>query len=690
MKNRGVFRKTLSDSLGSIADAAALEVESIAKAVSSQYCIGYHLRHVLDVETPSVRVRATSNAKAERILSENNKLGLHTLNHVIDSLLYMSHRRFDASFAIVDIQYSRGADGTHAFDVIEAPGYRDGIHIINMLCSWAAAWSPRRQCAFDTDIERFIHTQKWDSTEAKWSCPYDGFVCGTQKMCDALDIRNPNPLIYRSIISAVLQLAEYTESFGQFTRTYLLREFTPFGIGVGATVISATEISRDLDEKIHSVLENALRDAHGEVERHYRVLSQHNRGIYSTVAHQILPERPRDTPMPEAAVANGGNLNRGLSRTVHRKIQTQIAKFLEICTKFCEEELEGRTLHYGILLGHPTLLKFWPGSTPVPLHDVKIDELAKQVHLAEGPQERLIAIPYPSTVDNMEDCRRYAVDLSDFSEALESDRHATIWDSELRPYIYLTRRYPWALAAVVGPHSNVRVFSRGLLTHYRDGKGWKRCCLEEVKESITDKAGFPHQSAQEKLDYSVAVGLLLEFCLQLSPMARSSSHGALVLWVPECIDRTSVLMQRIRKKSFQLRQDEPKDVNGKKWLTGKALFRKDEPGCSYEFDLPVIRLAMRAAMVDGALILGGPNAVVLGFGLQLQFPGVLESAAGTKRSAASGSVSELSRESQGVISVAISSDGPIRVYHSNRRSRGSPVEEEHVFEDIGGSQGGLP
>jgi hypothetical protein len=84
---------------------------------------------------------------------------------------------------------------------------------------------------------------------------------------------------------------------------------------------------------------------------------------------------------------------------------------------------------------------------------------------------------------------------------------------------------------------------------------------------------------------------------------------------------------------FQLRQDEPKDVNGKEWLTGKAFCHKDESGGSHELDLPAIGLAKRAAEVDGAPILGGPAAVVLGFRLPLQFPGVLESAAINQRSA---------------------------------------------------------
>ena len=681
--------KSLSHSLGNIADCAALDIEAIAGTVSPVHCIGYHLRHILDVQTPSVRVRASDMNIAENILSENNRLGLHTLNHVIDSLLYMSHERSEASFAVVDIKYQGDEHCSHALDVIDRPGYYDGSHIINMLCTWVPEWSPRRNCNFDTDIERFIYTQKWSKVDPKWSCPYDGFVCGVQKMCDSLDIRSPNPLVYRSIISAVLQLAEYTEGFGQFTRTYLLREYTPFGIGVGATIISSLEMPRELDQSFKAILEATLKDAKQEVERHYRNLPLHNRGIYSTVANQILPERAKDLSSISKTANKIEHLNKSLPSRVHRRIQSQISQFLEICMKFCEEELEGRALHFGILLGNPTLLKFWPGSTPVPLHDVKIDDLPKQVHLAEGPQDRLIAIPYPSSVDNIQNCKRYAVDLSDFSEALESDRHATVWEPELRPYIYLTSRYPWALAAVVGPHSNVRIFSRGMLTHFRDGKGWKRCCLEEVKETISEKCWSNKQSVKDTPDYHVSVGLLLEFCLQLSPIARSSSHGALVLWIPTCTDQTSPIMHVISKNSFQLRQEEPKDVNGKKWLTGKALFRKSDPLQTYEFDLPVIRLAMRAAMVDGALVLGGPNAVVLGFGLQLQFPGALESAAGTKRAAASGSVSELSTSCEGVIAVAISSDGPIRVYHSGNRSTGPMVEEEHVFEDIGSYQGSL-
>lgn len=660
----------LATELARVADESVNLLYANISHPRKKLCVGFHLRHILDIETPTVRVKASSQELAKTILDANNRLGLHTLNHVIDSLLYVSQTRSEDKFAIVSINYKKCSSSTHAFDV--CPDHsKPHDHIIKMECRWPRAWSIRKNCFFDTDIEPFIYSQASDQELELGSCPYDGFICGAHKLCDALDIKSPNPLIYRSIISSVLQLAEYTVEFGLFTRTYLLRNFTPFGIAVGATIISNKEMSAATDEVIYQMLKTTLTNSQIAVERHFSDLKYPSNSIYSEIAQQVLSEKATESR----------------DKDIRKSVQAQIAQFLHFCMSFCEEELEGRRLRFGILLGHPSLLKFWPGSSPVNLSNIPDDQLAKQIHLAEGPQDRLIVIPYKSTFDDPAGCHRYAVDLSDFSEALESDRYATIWESDLRPYVYLTLRYPWALAAIVGPHSNVRVFASGKLSHYRDGKGWKRCATEEIIDAIDKRHALANVcyhgefDDSENSEYTSSLRLLLEFSLQLSPIAKSTSHGALVLWIPQAIAGDK-LPSDLDKCVGYLHNAKPNDQFSNPWLTGRSLFRKYPATCGSEFDIPTVKLAIRAAMLDGAVLLSGYQAKVHGFGLQLRFPNVVESASGTKRAAAAAAVGYLHKDYKGVLALAISSDGPIRIYCHDYRPGGKPYDELIMFENM--------
>ena len=675
----------LATELARVADRSINLLSDDISYHSKNLCFGFHLRHILDIETPTVRVKASKQKLAKRILDHNNRLGLHTLNHVIDSLLYVSQTRSEDKFAIVSINYNKCSGSTHAFDVCpDHPKPYD--HIIKMECSWPRSWSLRENCSFDTDIEPFIYSQASDQEPGLGSSPYDGFICGAHKLCDALDIKSPNPLIYRSIISSVLQLAEYTVEFGLFTRTYLLRNFTPFGIAVGTTVISDNELSAAEDEVVHRMLKTTLENSQIAVERHFSKLKYPVKSIYSEIAQQVFSENATKPSLIESIDRKRGPHN-PMNIGIRKSVQAQIAQFLHFCMSFCEEELEGRRLRFGILLGHPSLLKFWPGSSPVNLNNIPDDQLAKQIHLAEGPQDRLIVIPYRSSFDDPAGCHRYAVDLSDFSEALESDRYATIWESDLRPYVYLTLRYPWALAAIVGPHSNVRVFASGKLSHYRDGKGWKRCAIEEILDAINERHAFANDfnhgqfDDRENIEYMLSLRLLLEFSLQLSPIAKSTSHGALVLWIPQAISGDK-LPSDLDKCVGYLHNAKPHDQFSNPWLTGRSLFRNYAAAGEPEFDIPTVKLAIRAAMLDGALLLSGYQAKVHGFGLQLRFPDVVESASGTKRAAAAAAVSSLHEEFKGVLALAISSDGPIRIYCHDYRPGGKPFDELIMFENM--------
>jgi hypothetical protein len=60
----------------------------------------------------------------------------------------------------------------------------------------------------------------------------------------------------------------------------------------------------------------------------------------------------------------------------------------------------------------------------------------------------------------------------------------------------------------------------------------------------------------------------------------------------------------------------------------------------------------------------------------------VESASGTKRAAAAAAVSFLHKEYKGVLALAISSDGPIRIYCHDYRPGGKPFDELIMFENM--------
>lgn len=628
-------------------------VASLLSEKSDSYCIGFHLRHVLDSSTPTVAVASSDSAKAEQIGRRNEALGLHTLNHVIDSLLYGAN--CSQQSVRVGIAFRPEHDTSHAFDTLgptQLPPAADDI-AVDMKCRVPDNWL-LSNCTFDTEIERFIFERQGHADTIPWSSPYDGFVCGAQKLCEELKVPNPGTFVYRSLTGAVLQLAEFARVFGSNTRTYLVRQNHSFGCGVGATLISSEPISAEVDGRVISVLQDALVRVNSALEKHLRS-STTRPGLEADVAEELFNVLSAGTPNAT-----------GLSKIV----RGAIADFIRLSQLFCDEQLEGRPLRFAIVLGHPMLFKHWPGGAPAPLPGLP-DGFAKLVHLVEGPEERLIVVPYGASV---KDARKaFAIDLVDFSDGVDSHRQTVLWEPALRPAVYFASRYPWAVSAVVGPNSEVRIFARGDLKFYRDGKGWR-------KFSVSPKNFWPRQSSAPPAWYYGAAQVLLEFCLQLSPIARSSSHGALVLWVATAKDDDPSLHDLLESQTTRLGEEEPEIGEQRRWLTGRSLFRRPEGSSETQLDYSVARLAIRAAMVDGALVLRGPRATVWGFSRQLafKFNGAGASSGGTKRAAAQAAV-ECLQNYPGTIAVAVSSDGPLRTFY---RGGSSKVDVEENLERL--------
>src|SRR5262245_50133641 len=116
-RNDAEFRKSLS--LNGVAKPLAAIVENEVKKHSNRYCLFYHLRHVLDTSSPSVAILATAEEQATRIWQRNEKLGFHTLNHVLDSLYYPERSVGDVAICVRVSFNVQEFESCHLFDDIQ-------------------------------------------------------------------------------------------------------------------------------------------------------------------------------------------------------------------------------------------------------------------------------------------------------------------------------------------------------------------------------------------------------------------------------------------------------------------------------------------------------------------------------------------------------------------------------------------
>ena len=366
--------------------------------------------------------------------------------------------------------------------------------------------------------------------------------------------------------------------------------------------------------------------------------------------------------------------------------------FLKTTRSFCGERLEGRQICFGFILGNPGLLTHTPREQPIPLEyakdyptneDYKLfspTELMEQVHLVSMPSERAVVIPY-FQVNNvaLADTHLLAY-LLEFDEAMEEFRArpwAPLWCEQFIPYLYYTERFPWAVATYAGPGANFRVFAKGELVAYHGEKGWHEIDCKNFVNHLTTNA--------KDMDSHVARGIV-DVSLQMSHFANPNAKGGMLVYLAA---QEGTKEAKLKKYFSPLTVNEPMRVNGKPWLTGSLLIRKTDSNLVPELNFSVAHTLLQAALLDGAVVLreikddkGNISVQVAKFSQRIIAAGGGHSkdgpASGTKRAAAKALMAEQTIP-VGSVAIAVSSDGPIRVWIRSDDGSGKPKKESSPF-----------
>lgn len=680
----------------------------------NQFLIGYHLRHVLDPKAPTVAITASSDQLES--LANNahgclDRLGLYSLNHVVDLLYYSSpndwrpNAKARPRLIVVRMTFDMTSEESrHHFDDEEyVTAFKVWVHL------------PQGQKSEHDDVARFLNKNvdefvfvrmgvRTNSVQERFKLlqenssadivtlgalfddpefVFDHYVCGVQKLCDRLGVQ-PSLLSYRSLIAAIVQLGGFL-NVGSEVVSVLARPTHPWSVVHGVTVVSKGVMSTEEMAKLVQLVESIQngREPHEEPDKGSVVsdlrkalrftglqflgsATPHDASAVSKIAHAMVIHL-NDTSPDNLLVPSPFLHNPDIA------FRKTFASFLKIATAFCEEYSEGRPLRYGLLLGNARLMQFWPGPAPIPLQrgdkPMELDDLPDMFHLVENPAARALVIPYMDVLATRHyPATTWVVELQHFREALNAFADGTPWGEDLLPYVYFSRVYPWCVGCVVGPGAAMRIFVRGDLLAYRDGKGW-RC------------AGTQWFNPMNRVKRT-----LIRLALQLSPIARPGSHGSLLAYVAEITGQFWDTEEKYHRL-VPLKEVEPvirKGVGGQpdeRWLTGRPLLNQGD-----NHDRVVFERLVRAGSLDGAIVLEGNDCKVARFAQQLVYQ-EKTGGEGTKRAAASAFVKKM-REQENrrdvqdktAYAVAISSDGPIGFYDWNDNVQ--DVLREDVFQLI--------
>ena len=503
---------------------------------------------------------------------------------------------------------------------------------------------------------------------------FDRGVAAATALCSYFQLES-TIVAYESLMAAVYELYRYRE-FGREAITILFRSQDPTSFATGVTAVATVPLQ---GEQLQSLF-NELSHFHEEI---CNGLGNPDSSRLRVPLKQIqeyadpgLAYSPRRVPkdllrlvhqrMRDGASSEGSYFLADPDDALSDKtIRHCAAHFLEACIEFCEEQHEGRQLQFGIVLGNPFMFRHWPGARPVPIfeeHEVNdlktfrnltLTRLVEQSYLTEEPRQRFLIMPYGAKYENS-GAPAFAVDLANFQLATAAWPEGLIWSATERTYAYLTHRYPWAVAAIVGSHSKIRLFCGGQLIAYRDGKSWKTWAdpLESLRTRLADESRS-NLSPEEQQKAIRRISRLVEVALQVSPIIRPGSDGSFFVWAPheEVFEGENISL-------LQLNAVEPPrlDPELKLWLSGSHLLQRDLT-LSHE----VAKLVLLATREDGAVCFAGDRCKVFRYGSRVEVRSEETRARGTKRATAEAFVKQAG---PGAVAIAISSDGPVRIYHN--------------------------
>ena len=603
-------------------------------------------------------------AAAEQVLARNWVDGFHPLPSVLDALTSSGHvlpqlvMEFDTT------------SGEHYFQAESQSG------VIRGAC---------RMPDIPGDVSGPLAAEVWNSFVRRNHLDSLLLPCAHNFFSDHSSVDH---LSVRSLLGGIAATARYVRAFScRHSATSVAREEgDPLGFCLGVSVFSGRELSQESARTISSAVNGALeqlcrvgKDIRANGEQLKEALEPAEflaleKCVRSTFAPDFGPPKDqvlRAVSSQIASMFSGRYASSRLART--DAFKNNIAHFLLVAQDACDRTVEGASLEYGLILGGPFYLRHWPGALPIPVEfrgflgrDVSgasLDSVFDLTYLSAGPAYRALAVPYQANYKANRDSGEYplraplfSVDLRDLHTAFLRWPKSAIFSSTGGLHAYMTQHYPWSVSAIVGPGSSIRVFALGELVAHRNGKGWS------VRRGPQNS--FP------------ALQAACQVALQLSPFARPKKHGGFIVYHPT----EDGYHEAVREGWYEgLHLGEPDrisvtappiagSVGGIKWLTGQKLLMHDE------VDYNVAERVLRAAEIDGAVVLAGPDATVMAFGQRLKPPEVGGALGGSKRATASAFV-RATAESEGRIpfALAVSADGPIRLY------RGGEEEVENLF-----------
>lgn len=687
------------------------------KGKAPSFIVGLHLRHVFgpsDRVVVGIECTKRMLTTAQRILEENRCQELHLFNHILDSLHYGRSERTARSPSTLCVRVAYKLDPNHSCHYLDdvadlhqdwRPTYdpwdENALAVLGAAVELkyshmaARAFESIRFCATDTAAASIIDKPLDDGLGNKTL--YTECLCGCQKLCEALDLA-PSPLAHRSLTGGVYSLAKYAlaTTFGRETVTVMIRSPHPFGFALGFTLVSEAPVTVQvlaggiqklwqLFESVHEGPDQRAAKGQGGADHESQRLmaalgrmQQMGAAAYKVTAAPAPPSLIHT--VADAVVPAGPDEGFAAQWMWERQgVRDRVRNFIEIASLFSDEYSEGRPLRFGLLMGNPALLKFWPGPRPILLNDgsdeTKASKLAKHIHLLEDPERQCLVVGYPRTaLTAVAHPDAWLIELEDFALGIGAWPESIIWEEDLRAYAYLTHRYPWAVAVVVGPGSEIRLLMGGRIAAFRNGKGWWR--FVEATDHLVER-GFGTWVRQLRDGEQDVLRMTVELALQMSPFVRSGSHGGLLVYLP--LDNSpdnERCWQMQDKRLIPLHDFEPSCDQGK-WLTGRTLLR-----ASGERDWHVGSLVLRAALLDGSIVLCKPNGQVRYFGRQLAYVrprggGGGKGITGTKRANARAFVDMMATKFAlpTAFAVAVSADGPIRLFYYSQVDQKADVVE---------------